>query len=123
MDRTHVTDKHDICESCGGSGVAHEVYGPFYADVPKRDRKTYREHVAARHEALKLVDRLLARRFLKLQDAKITDAVEVLGAYVVGIEESWHDGDIPAMRAKVLELAAAAVWILEADGAGTSPSS
>ena len=113
-----MTKEHDqdrICESCGGSGLTHTVYGPFYA----RDREAYRKHIAARHEAMKLVDRLLARRFKYLQRSKIVDAIESLGSLVVGIEEAWHEGDLPTVRANALELASAAIWILEADGAAT----
>ena len=119
MDRQQVSKKPEtICESCGGSGITHTTYGPFYAKLPRSDRKAYRSHIAARHEAMKLVDRLLARRFDKLRNGKITDAVETLGSIVIGMEEAWAEGDLPTLRANALELAAAATWILEADGAG-----
>src|SRR5262245_37455803 len=109
-----------ICTTCGGSGTAFDQWGPFYALVERRWRPLFAEHIAARHEAFRDLDRLIAEQVVPLEEAFEREDVftkdilaEIDGACEKGMK-ALLKGDSQAVRCALQKMAASAVYLLEA---------
>lgn len=50
-----------VCHACGGSGIEYHPFGPFMTSVQKRWRQYVQDHVEARHERFRTLDREIAQ--------------------------------------------------------------